>query len=329
MTPAASDKIPIARSYFSCERVNTSTFLITEDDKFDEHPFIYVKVFSNPSLIVLSDSGCGGRDGVTLRDFIETHPLEVNGGKPLNPRRDDGSPSLKYLIICTHCHYDHILGIPSFQDVSPVILACSAGRSFIEEDIEKHSLCIYLNVPTPKYEVSYWADDLEDVVFSELPLSLQILATPGHTPDELAWYDAVERHLYVGDTFYERVARDRSYEQAIIHPGDGNLIDYMHTMDKLIDFVKEKDSHGDGAKVKVSCGHITTSVDGLEIVFAVKQYFLDILEGKVPVKESEEVRGELFDLWQEDGDPRFSLRVPRRLVSDARKHFRVGPPSGA
>lgn len=316
----------MARSCFSCERINSSTFLITEDDRFDEHPFIYVKIYSNPSLIVLSDSGCGGRDGVTLRDFIETHPVEANEGKPLNPRQHDGSPTLKYFIICTHCHYDHILGIPSFQDASPVILACSAGKSFIEEDFEKHSLCAYLDVPTPSYQVSYWAADMEDVVYSNMKLSLQILATPGHTPDELAWYDEAERHLYVGDTFYERVARDKSYEQAIIHPGDGNLIDYMQTMEKLMSFVDEKNSDGGGGKVKVSCGHITTSVDGHEIIRSVKQYFLDILEGKIPVKETEEVRGEPFCYWREEGDPRFSLRAPRRLVEDARKHFKIGPP---
>lgn len=101
---------------FTCTRLNSSTFRIVEADKYGEFPFIYAKVYE--SAIVLIDTGCGGasRDpGVeltSLRDFIETYPVEENDGKPLNV---EGKKS--YVVICTHCHYDHI-GISLFFSVA-------------------------------------------------------------------------------------------------------------------------------------------------------------------------------------------------------------------
>ena len=93
---------------FTAARLTDTVFKIVEyDDVFSEHPFIYAKVLS--SLLILIDSGCGGAsnnpdvDVTKLREFIETWPVEDNGNKPLNV---DGKR--KYVVICTHCHYDHI-----------------------------------------------------------------------------------------------------------------------------------------------------------------------------------------------------------------------------
>lgn len=92
---------------FTCTRLNPSTFRIVEADKYGEFPFIYAKVYD--SVIVLIDTGCGGaaRDPdvklTSLRDFVETYPVKENDNEPLNL---GGIKS--YVVICTHCHYDHI-----------------------------------------------------------------------------------------------------------------------------------------------------------------------------------------------------------------------------
>ncbi|MCJ1320403.1 hypothetical protein MMC15_005742 [Xylographa vitiligo] len=321
---------------FSCKRLNLSTYLIVENDRYEEHPFIYAKVVQSPALLLLSDTGCGGGGEVevgkpglpsdTLRNFLETFPIADNGKKPLNPRKPTGEPTLSYFIICTHCHYDHILGIPSFQEVTPVILASSNGKSFIEDDLPKHSLCAGLDVPTPKYLISYWAADMEKIAYDDLPLGVQILHTPGHTPDELAWYDEAERHLFVGDSFYERVAVDKSYTQAIIFPKEGDIIIYMQSLEKLLSFVQRENRLQHDSNVRIGCGHVTYSAaDGLGLLQEVQRYFWDVIDGIVPVRESSERRGEVHDLWQKDADARFSLMGPRRLVADARRHFGRGP----
>ena len=327
MSSSLGADVGMQRTCFACEKLNDSTFLIVEDDKYDEHPFIYAKIYLELRLIVLSDTGCGGRTrdhdlpADDLRNFLETYPVENNGNRPLNPRQTSGEPTFRYMIFCTHCHYDHILGIPSFVDVAPSILASSYKKSFIEDDLPKHSLCHFLDVPTPKYKVSYWAKDLEEIEFEGSKLSLQILQTPGHTPDELAWYDEDERHLYVGDSFYERVARDKSYTQPIIFPAEGDVIDFMGSLEKMIRFVREKNSEDDKPAVKIGCGHITCSVDGLNILLETRTYFRRVIDDDVPIKQEEEKREELFALWQEDGNPRFSLLAQKRLIGDARQHF--------
>ncbi|MCJ1389017.1 NAD(+) salvage pathway protein [Xylographa bjoerkii] len=279
----------IEQTVFSCKRLNLSTYLIVENDRYQEHPFIYAKVVQSPSLLLLSDTGCGGGENSapglpsdTLRNFLETFPIADNGGKPLNPRKLNGKPTLSYLIICTHCHYDHILGIPSFQEVSPVILASSNEKSFIEDDLPKHSLCSDLDVPTPEYVISYWAADMEKITYNNSPLGVQILHTPGHTPDELAWYDEAEHHLFVGDSFYERVATDNSYTQAIIFPREGDIIVYMQSLEKLLSFVQQENRLHRFSDVRIGCGHITSSVDALGILKEVQRYFWDVIDGIIP-----------------------------------------------
>ena len=313
------------KAYFSCSRLNSSTFLIVESDQFGEYPFIYVKLCDDPPLVVLSDTGCGGgtdreKHSTNLKDFIETYPIPENGGKPLNPRDSDGKPLRTYSIICSHCHYDHILGLAHFPASSSHIVASSFDKAFIEDNLPEHSLCQSLGISVPDYKVSQWAEEYEKV-YSGPHLNIQILHTPGHTPDELAYYDKDERHLFVGDTLYERVAKDGSYEQPIMFPKEGNLMHYMQSLEKLITFVNEKNAEADKARVKIGCGHITSSVDGSEILLAVKQLFLDIFAGRVPIVQSEERRGEEYVLYRAEEEPRFSVNGPKRLVLDARKAF--------
>ena len=74
---------------FVYSTLNETTFLIVEDDKLGEYPFIYVKVYV--SVLVFIDTGCGGafRDGsanvTCLRVFLETYPIVDNDNQALNP----------------------------------------------------------------------------------------------------------------------------------------------------------------------------------------------------------------------------------------------------
>ncbi|MCJ1402071.1 hypothetical protein MMC11_005290 [Xylographa trunciseda] len=166
---------------------------------------------------------------------------------------------------------------------------------------------------------------MEKIIYNDSPLGIQVLHTPGHTPDELAWYDEAERHLFVGDSFYERVAADKSYTQAIIFPKEGDIIVYMQSLEKLLRFVQQENRFHNNSDVRVGCGHVTSRTDGLDVLKEVQRYFWEVIDGIIPVRESSEKRGEMHDLWQKDGDARFSLIGPRRLVADARRHYGRGP----
>ena len=320
------NKADPSTAYFDFSPVNSTTFLIHEKDKFEEHPFIYVKVYENIPVVVLSDTGCGSGTNQqsksrNLKEFLENQPVPANHGEPLNPRDSTGKATKKYFIICTHCHYDHILGIEQFHDESAEIIASKAGQPFIETDLPEHSLCKSLNISTPRYQVTQWVGDHGTLSYDGNDLGIEVIHTPGHTPDELAWYDKEERHLYVGDTFYERVAKDKSYEQAILFPNEGNIVDYIKSLDKLLKFIDAKNTDDDAHKgpIRIGCGHVTASVEAKNILLAVKKLFVNILEDKVPVVKREEKRGEQFLTWQEAGEPRFSVAAPEKIMIDARQ----------
>jgi len=329
---------PFPVTSFISRRVNPSTILIIEDDSYGERPYIYVKVY--PTHLLITDTGCNSPRSskpslTSLREYIETFPLLLNGNRSLNPGGKKG-----YIIVCSHCHYDHILGIPRFLSAKPIIVASGSGKSFILDDLPTNSLCKYMNVPTPEYSVSHWAGHLEYFSLSTTAFRIQFLHIPGHTPDSLAWFDIDENYLYVGDTFYERARNPPIFElpsdagatdAAIIFPEEGgNWIQYMASLDLLLSFVIFKNGElrrqyrlGDDStrRVKVSTGHSTYGADAESMIRDVRALFERIIAGKVPVAASFEKRGVITDYWLEGNDAKSSVLAPRHLADEARKHF--------
>ena len=249
---------------FTCTRLNDTTFLIVEDDIWAEYPFIYAKVYA--SVLALIDTGCGGasKDATAkvtcLRAFLETFPVEDNNNQPLNP----GSQK-DYVVICSHCHFDHIGkiatpteapanrhahqgAITQFTDApKSAIWASSYDKPFIEgEDrLPTSSLCHFFGIETPQYKITHWADDGQHILAGEggEDLGLVIYHTPGHTPDELAVWDPQERVIFVGDTLYEWAR--------IAFPLEGDLRLYSNTLGKLQSLVatwNSDSSHQDASK---------------------------------------------------------------------------------
>jgi glyoxylase-like metal-dependent hydrolase (beta-lactamase superfamily II) len=167
-------------------------------------------------------------------------------------------------------------------------------------------------MPTPNYTVTHWSPDNEQLTHHSRALGLQILHTPGHTPDELAVWDAHERWLFVGDTLYERAP--------IVFPKEGDIVQYMGTLEKLRAFLADENKDSE-RKARVACGHETDAADGEEIVGAVIARFWEIMDGNAILEDSFTERGEVYDRW---GFARFSVLTPRRLMEDARKHFKRG-----
>lgn len=344
MPPAA--KGTSSTTSFISRRVNGSTFLVIENDHYGEQPYIYVKLY--PNHVLLTDTGCNSprskdRSVTALREYLETWPLSINDGQCLNP---GGKKS--YVIICSHCHYDHILGIPQFLDTTPVIIASDFDKSFILDDLPQSSLCKFIDVPTPQYTVSRWARHLEYLSLDGLAFRIQFLHIPGHTPDSLAWYDVDENHLYVGDTFYERkravpipelpddagqVPGLPATQAAIIFPEEGgNWIQFMSSLEMLRSFVQHKNveltsrldqkRHTLIKRVKVACGHLTYNADAEDMIAEVHKLFEHIIAGNVPVTSSGMKRGIIHDFWLESEKARYSVMAPRHVAEEARKHFR-------
>jgi glyoxylase-like metal-dependent hydrolase (beta-lactamase superfamily II) len=342
MANQGGSSLPITS--FVSRRLNSSTFLIIEDDDYGEQPYIYVKVYSGHLLI--TDTGCNTPRSKTpsltsLRQYLETYPLPLNGHRSLNP-----GGKKQYIIICSHCHYDHILGIPQFLTADPIIVASNFDKSFILEDLPVHSLCKYINVPTPQYNISHWASHMEYFSLSGTPFRAQFLHIPGHTPCSLAWYDIDEHHLYVGDAFYERKRSVRipelpddagqvpglpATQGAIIFAEDGgNWVQFMSSLDLLLSFVTHTNAelrrqHASSPeappRVKVGAGHLTCDADAEYMILDVRALFERIIAGKVPVLHGGEKRGVPHGFWLEREDSDFSVLAPRHLAEEAMAHF--------
>jgi len=279
-----------------------------QDDPYAEYPFIYVKLFDN--FIVLVDTGCGqvAKDPNVqlkrLRTFLEVYPVKDNGGKPLNETR-----SRKYVVVCSHCHYDHICGVEQFLDST--LVASSYSKEFITVDLPSHSLCRYLDIPTPSYTISHWADDASYLPSPDKdPTPIQVMHTPGHTPDSLALYDPEEYTLYVGDTLYEWAP--------IIFPWEGDIIQWLASMHRLIEFVKTE-QNAVAKTLLICCGHVTAAGPALEILEECIGFMQDILRGNVKVAKRMEVRGYPVIVYEQPGAARFVVLSPVRLIKEARR----------
>ncbi|KAJ3916565.1 Metallo-hydrolase/oxidoreductase [Lentinula edodes] len=336
-------------SAFTATRLTSNTFLIKEyNDIYSEHPHIYAIIFPSTSnlsnisntsessskvghnmagTIILIDTGCGGASNdpevrvTNVREFIETVDVPENGGRPLNGLDNqsglEGGKRMGYIVVLTHCHYDHIRN----SSDSP-ILASSHSPEFLS-DIPEHSLCAFLNISTPEYTptlVPHGHTISNLIPSNKISSHVTVLHTPGHTPDSLTIYDSTScpPMLYVGDSLYE-------YEP-IIFPKEGSIVDWFSSIEALIGFVRMKERE---KRVLLNAGHVTCLKPALEILQAVKRFMEDVVSGREPVRRRWVKRGEETVEYRQSrqegteanttpvGASRFSLICPERLILEA------------
>lgn len=156
-------------------------------------------------------------------------------------------------------------------------------------------------------------DHLSYINHDNIETEIQILHTPGHTPDELALWDGEEKMLYVGDTLYEW--------SPIIFPEQGDIIQWFASVDFLIDFVRRSEKEA-LTPVKINSGHCTSMGNALEVLVSAKTFLQDVVSGKEnPILRDKEPYGFWVVYYQRE-DGRFSLRCPEKLVLEARKKMK-------
>lgn len=318
------------------KRPGSAWYLIRERDEYGEYPNIFVKCIfhedgDKPRFIVLSDTGTG---------FSSSTQSQSQAPKSRRPGRVDIASFLEqhlnkdhrapYIVVSTHCHYDHIMGIRKLQEAGAnvLVLASSYDMNFISPwaNLQKHSLCDKLGLEAPHYEVR-WIDDLQEICLRDERSSLLntavrsgiiVLHTPGHTADSLSWYDADYHILSVGDTFYECESDDtrsgsnqwpREPPQPIIFPQEGNLEEWKLSLERLLAFVRTKNSclaanDEDGQRshvdrrVSLCAAHVTAATDAEEAIEDVLEFMEQVELDRVPRKlVSRDAQGETWQ-WQ-------------------------------
>ncbi len=113
----------------------------------------------------------------------------------------------------SHMHYDHLGGI---NDFGPVILADLPMLRAVDKDgwitpTEDMFLGSYEDLPAPTFPVGCWIAPGE--VLNVGMRQLEVLHTPGHSPDSVSLWEPERARLYAADFVY----RGELYAQM---PGD-------------------------------------------------------------------------------------------------------------
>ena len=250
--------------------------------------------------IILSDTGCGTEvPNMTMNHYpssASNYQIPSKARTRESPRvwnlrtfleytiNPDGR--MPYLVMTTHCHYDHILGLAKLPSTAPeadlargdqrthppatTVLTSSHDKSFVTpySNLQKHSLCKSVGLNAPIYTIT-WASDMSVVTWhpstgprGSIRTPITVLHTPGHTADSLSWYDGDLALLCVGDTFYVKetdTTRDAPWgpepPMPTIFPSEGNMADLWQTLKKLLDFVQARNKELSSQKQKVARRH--------------------------------------------------------------------------
>lgn len=114
-------------------------------------------------------------------------------------------------ILLTHSHPDHAPGVRQLRDWSPLIYCHYNERQAIQDAI------------SPLNEISYLEDG--DVIHIA-GTDMTVIHGPGHTPGQLNLYFPSEQILIAGDNI---VAQGTTW----IGPPEGDMSDYLHTLNRL------------------------------------------------------------------------------------------------
>ncbi|KZT73148.1 hypothetical protein DAEQUDRAFT_662926 [Daedalea quercina L-15889] len=200
-----------------------------------------------------------------------------------------------------------LVGVEQFACDSPVLQSAHSPTFVARSALPSHSLCDDVGVRTPKFASVLVPHNTVLRSASNVPLGVTLLHTPGHTPDEIALWDARELMLYVGDTVYEW--------EPIIFPTHGNISEWLSTIDELVAIVR---SARVPEAVRINCGHRTVTRPALEVLGAARRFVMDVLAGDVDAHWRTWRRGEWHVEYRQEGG-QFSIRCPERLIEEARR----------
>ncbi len=102
----------------------------------------------------------------------------------------------------THGHFDHIFGSEYiFKTYGVKIELCEAEKQTYEQAFEQMRAFIHADIPFELAPVGRYFKDGNVLTVGHI--SLQVIATPGHTPGGVCFYDEVNHVLFSGDSLFQ------------------------------------------------------------------------------------------------------------------------------
>ncbi len=134
-------------------------------------------------------------DGFTLIDA----GLPGSGNEIIEVAKDLGSPINR--IVLTHAHGDHVGSLDEVTSQLPDVEVAMTERS---SQFLKGNLSLLPSEPQEKLRGSFYKRITRPSQLlneGDIVGSLRVLASPGHTPDHISFFDERDRTLIAGDAF--------------------------------------------------------------------------------------------------------------------------------
>lgn len=181
------ERVPVHENWFEVYRVQPHVLAIYEPHQWQETVMYLVEGQKRALLI---DTGMGIGNLRALVAELTTLPV---------------------VVVNTHTHVDHIGSNWQFDTIdnldSDYSRQSARGSTSVREEIEPGKLCGALprgfdkaTYATKPWHTSRWLHDGDTIDLGGR--SLQVLATPGHSPDSISLFDARNGLLFTGDTYY-------------------------------------------------------------------------------------------------------------------------------
>ena len=148
----------------------------------------YIVWDESKECIIVDAGNLSAREDRVLADFIEEQGL-----KPV-------------LVVNTHCHFDHILGVEFVRSTYDAKFAASSADNAIMLGSREHCAMFGLEVGELPTTIDIDLASTEEIHFGNS--TLRVIPTPGHTPGGVSLYHEASKSLFTGDTlFRESIGR--------------------------------------------------------------------------------------------------------------------------
>ncbi len=200
--------------------INVHTFTF---NAFQENTYLLVNEL-NEGIIL--DPGCyEQQECLELKNFIETNKINVK------------------LLLNTHCHIDHVLGVEFVKRTFGVMLQTHQIEAQVLKAVETYA-DVY---GFPKYEKTTIDSYLSEGDIIQFGIhSLKVLFTPGHSPGHIVFYSEKDGFVIGGDVLFKQ-----SIGRTDLPGGDfDTLIRSIHTqLFTLPDNTVVYPGHGEPTKI--------------------------------------------------------------------------------
>ncbi len=228
----ALERVPSAQPWFEVYRAAPGVFAIYEPGHFEE---VISYLILGERQAVLFDTGLGIGDVAALVKSLT---------------------DLDVAVVNSHTHYDHIGGNHQFDDIATLdsTFANERSKGATHEEVAFAVAEGWIaGSPPPgfdpqRYRIEPFAitRHLTDGATIDIGgRTLEVIATPGHSPDSICLFDRENRLLFTGDTFY--------LAPLYAHLEESSLADYTATATRLAQYTAQIDS--------LLPGHNVTRVD--------------------------------------------------------------------